>query len=90
LEAFSCGIPVIGTNVGGIPDLVINGHTGILVPPENSQAIAEGVNSLIENPAKLAEMAKECREYFLKGFTIEQEVAKIENLYESLYKQKSV
>lgn len=49
IEAMSNMLPVIATNVGGIPELIENGKEGILVPPENSKALARTINSLLEN-----------------------------------------
>ena len=46
LEALAAGLPVIGTNVGGIKDIVDNGQTGILVEPQNSQAIAQAIQKI--------------------------------------------
>lgn len=49
IEAMSTMLPVIATNIGGIPELIENGKEGILVPPENSKALARTINSLLEN-----------------------------------------
>ena len=45
-EAFYLNIPVIGTDVGGIPELIINNETGIIIPPENPSKLAQAVNEL--------------------------------------------
>jgi len=49
VEAMSNMLPVIATNVGGIPEIIENGKDGLLVPPENSGALARAINSLLEN-----------------------------------------
>ena len=49
IEAMSNMLPVIAANVGGIPELIENGKEGILVPPENSKALAQAINDLLEN-----------------------------------------
>ena len=51
-EAFFLNVPVVGTNVGGIPELIINNETGILVPPENSSKLAQAVNELLSDKQK--------------------------------------
>lgn len=51
LEAMSCGVPVIGAAVGGLLDTVVDGSTGILVPPQNPEAIAAAVGRLLSDPA---------------------------------------
>ncbi|MCX7000967.1 MAG: glycosyltransferase [Candidatus Sumerlaeota bacterium] len=50
LEAMHHDIPVIATAVGGVPEIVINDMTGILVPPESPQSLAEAIISLLGNP----------------------------------------
>ena len=53
MEAMSCGVPTIGTNAGGVPELISNGKNGILVTPKNPDALADAILSLI-NDGKLA------------------------------------
>lgn len=50
LEAMSCGRPVVGTHVGGIPEIVADGVTGILVPRNNPSALADALVTLLANP----------------------------------------
>lgn len=49
LEAMAAGLPVVGGLSGGVPDIVIDGHTGLLAPPENAEAQAAAIRRLIEN-----------------------------------------
>jgi glycosyltransferase involved in cell wall biosynthesis len=56
-EAIAAGLPVIGSNIGAIPDLVQNGENGILVAPGNPGAIALAIKELGEDPARRAQMA---------------------------------
>ncbi len=50
LEAMAAGVPVIATNVGGIPDIVENGNTGILVEPKNPSQVADAINKIYSEP----------------------------------------
>jgi glycosyltransferase involved in cell wall biosynthesis len=68
LEAFSAGLPVITTPTGGIAELVRNGDTGLLVPPEDPETTAAVAIWLMEHPTEAAAMAQRARR-FVAGFT---------------------
>ncbi|MBO0866041.1 MAG: glycosyltransferase, partial [Mycobacterium sp.] len=55
VEAMACGVPVIATAVGGMLDTVVDGMTGVLVPPKDPRACANALNSMLADPARLAE-----------------------------------
>jgi glycosyltransferase involved in cell wall biosynthesis len=61
LEAFASGLPVVSTSTGDIGALVRNGHTGLLVPQNDPQALAAAVMRLIERPLDALEMARAAR-----------------------------
>ncbi len=50
IEAMACKLPVIGSNIGGIPDIVEDGVTGLLVPQKNVSELSKSINKIIENP----------------------------------------
>jgi len=52
LEAMACKTPVIGTNVGGIPDIITNNKNGLLIPQKDSKALSEAIEYMIKNPKK--------------------------------------
>lgn len=83
LEAMAAGIPVIATNVDGIKEVVVDGVSGILVPPKDPDAIAEAVNKLIENP-QLTNRLIEQGILRAKLFDVPEHLKKLENLYHSL------
>ena len=56
LEAMACGTAVVGSRVGGIPEVVADGETGLLVPPADPGALAEAMNLLVADQGLAAEM----------------------------------
>jgi glycosyltransferase involved in cell wall biosynthesis len=56
LEAMFAGLPVVSTNVGGIPEMVVDGETGFLVPPDDDEAIADAIEKLLADDALRVEM----------------------------------
>jgi N-acetyl-alpha-D-glucosaminyl L-malate synthase BshA len=83
-EAMACGKPVIATNVGGLPDQVIDGYNGFLVPPRNPRAIAEKVLYLLENPSEIKRMGLNGRKLAEERFNIERRIDRIVELYRKL------
>jgi glycosyltransferase involved in cell wall biosynthesis len=63
LEALSVGKPVIGSAVGGIPEMIQEGATGFLVPPGNVEALADRLHWLLTHPEEAAEMGKQARAF---------------------------
>ena len=57
LEAMACGLPVMGSNVGGIPDIIRDGDTGILFTEKDSSMIAEKINLALENKSQMEKIA---------------------------------
>jgi len=63
VEASSCSIPVIASDIGGLPEVVIDETTGFLVPPRDENAIADRIISLIDDPELRSQMGNEGRKY---------------------------
>ena len=84
LEAMACGKPVVASNVGGVPELIVDGQTGILVPPRDPEAMAKAVLYLLDHPDKAKEIGLKAREHVIRHFDIEKCVARHKELYISL------
>ena len=81
LEAMAASKPVIATNVGGNPEVVEDGRTGLLVPPKDPKKIAEAVNELLDNKNKRLEMGKAGLERVKEKFSISKTVREYKKVY---------
>tara|TARA_B100000029_G_scaffold235373_1_gene232532 strand:- start:439 stop:1389 length:951 start_codon:yes stop_codon:yes gene_type:complete len=83
-EAFYLNIPVIGTNVGGIPELIKNNETGIIIPPENPSKLADAVNELLSNKEKSEKLAANGNRFVKNNMTWDVILPKYIKFYEDL------
>lgn len=84
LEAMAVGTPVIGARVGGIPELVIDGETGILVEPEDPTALASALEELARDPERRRELGTRAREHVAAHFSAEDVARRTVALYREL------
>lgn len=84
LEAMACAKPVVATKVGGVPEAVEDGVTGLLVPPHDPRAMADALARLLGNAEEAREMGRRGRERVCKRFTVERMVHEYEELYRAL------
>jgi glycosyltransferase involved in cell wall biosynthesis len=90
LEALSCEVPVVATDVGGIPELMIEGETGYLVPSKNPLQLSEKINKLLENESRREKMGKFGRKSIIqRGLTWESHAKKTVNIYSELISNPS-
>ncbi len=87
LEAMACGVPVVATSVGGTPEIIEDGKTGFLIPPENPHLLSEAIINLLKNEELGKEMGKYGKER-VKLFSIEKMVKRTEFLYDKLLQTK--
>ena len=86
LEAMSCGVPVVGFNTGGIPDIIENGLTGYLAENGNIEALATEITRVLSlDEMSNEKMAKNCRKKVLGGFTIAHQAERYIKLYSRLF-----
>jgi glycosyltransferase involved in cell wall biosynthesis len=81
LEAMARGLPVVATQVGGNPEVVLDGETGYLVPARQPERLAACMIALLRNPARAAEMGRKARERVMHHFDVRNMVARYEALY---------
>ena len=76
--------PVIGTDIEGDPELILEGETGLLVPPRNPDALAQAILRMLENPTRAKAMARAGRKRVEAHFSMTQKVQRTEALYRRL------
>jgi glycosyltransferase involved in cell wall biosynthesis len=84
LEALACGLPVIAFDAGGVPEIVRDGLTGLLVEPANPQALASAIEELVGNPERRKEMSANCRRIAVQEYALEVQARRYSDLYSSL------
>jgi len=89
LEAMGCATPVIGTNHGGIPEIIIDGYNGFLVKPENSNELAEKMIFLLKNPNEAERMGENALTTIKEKITVEAIVDRHIELYKKLLEKFS-
>ena len=82
-EAFFLKIPVIATNVGGIPELISDNVTGLLIPPESPEQMIDTINTLLEDNDTQEKLAKNAFEFINTNFSWDVLIDKYKNLYKS-------
>jgi len=83
-EAFYLNVPVVATNVGGIPELIKDNETGILVPSENPDRLADAVNELLSDKQKAKRLANNGNEFVKSNMTWDIILPKYIQFYEDL------
>jgi glycosyltransferase involved in cell wall biosynthesis len=84
LEAMAAGKAVIATRVGGLPESIVEGVTGLLVPPRDAGTLAEAIAKLVHTPALAAAMGEQGRARVLQDFTLEKMATENESYYYEL------
>ena len=83
-EAFFLNIPVVATEVGGIPELIEHEKNGLLVDPNNSTQLVNSVNELLKNKDKAGNIAQAGHDYVVKNLTWEVLLPRYVKFYEDL------
>jgi glycosyltransferase involved in cell wall biosynthesis len=81
VEAMALGKPIVASDVGGIPDLVIHNHNGLLVPPADVEGLVNSINELLHDPIKRKEMGDRGK-VVAADYSAEAMIQKIDQLYD--------
>jgi glycosyltransferase involved in cell wall biosynthesis len=83
LEAMAAGRPVVGSRVGGIPEMVIDGETGLLVPPKDAQALADALEALIAAPDRRLMLGEAARRRAAGVFSLGVHADRLQSMYDA-------
>lgn len=81
LEAIAHGKPIVATDVGGNPEVVRNGETGLLVPPEHPAALADALLTLLRDEPLCQRLGQQANRLFEKEYTIHRHCEKLADYY---------
>ncbi len=84
LEAMAAGLPVVASSVGGVPELVVDGETGWLVPPADAQSLASRLRALLRDPEQRRKMGSAGRDRVRKQFSLTMMTQAFSQLYDEL------
>ena len=87
LEAMACEVPVVASNVGGLPEVIEHGRTGFLHEPDDLDGMAASAITLLEDPALHARIAQAARRHVTEPFCVDRVVPMYERCYESVLQQ---
>lgn len=90
LEAMAAGLPVVATQVGGVPEIVVEGQTGLLVPPADDKVLAQALLTLIEDASLRRRLGLAGRQRVLGQFDIAVTRQKTVDLYGRLLQEKGI
>jgi glycosyltransferase involved in cell wall biosynthesis len=83
MEAMAMGRPIIASRIGGLTDIIVDGQTGLLVPPGDPQALGEAIQSLLDDPEQRECMTMMARQRVLE-FQAKSVVPRIEQVYREI------
>jgi glycosyltransferase involved in cell wall biosynthesis len=86
IEGMAAGKPVVATNGGGVPEIVLDGQTGILVPMGDAPALAEAMCRVLADPVQAKAMGARARQRVIDHFTVEETARRVQAVYEEIFR----
>lgn len=90
LESMACGTPVVGFEVGGIPDMIQHCQTGMLVRSGEARALGSAMSELLQNPERRMALGANCRQYALTHFSLEEQAERYCQLYTEILNERAI
>jgi glycosyltransferase involved in cell wall biosynthesis len=89
LEAMAFGVPVVATRVGGIPEIVNDGETALLVPAQDPGAMAAAIERLLSDPVTASTLAGQARRKVETDYSPESRAKTLIGIYDDVYSRRS-
>jgi len=89
VEGSACARPIIASRVGGLPEVVLDGKTGIMIEAQNVDSLVKAMEYMLENPEERVRMGLAGREFVLTHFDFQDNVTQMEQVYRALIKPRS-
>lgn len=89
VEGSACARPIIASRVGGLPEVVLDGETGIMVEPESVEKLMEAMKVMIDHPEERARMGQAGRDFVLRHYAWEENVTQMEEVYRTVLRERS-
>jgi glycosyltransferase involved in cell wall biosynthesis len=89
IESLAAGRPMVASAVDGTPEIVVDGRTGLTVPPGNAVALAHAIARLLSNRQLAAELGRAGAAWVRQWFTLDRQIRETEELYEGLWCSKT-
>jgi glycosyltransferase involved in cell wall biosynthesis len=86
LQALAMAKPVVSTNIGGIPEIILPGQTGLLVPPKNPHALAQAMRRLMEDRELGRQLGSQGRQLVQEYFSLEHMAEAVERVYDEIFR----
>ena len=87
LESMACGTPVVGFDIGGIPDMVRPNVTGLVTAPNDVPALRAAITDLLDDSVRRATLAENCRRIAVQEYALEVQARRYEELYGTMLKE---
>jgi glycosyltransferase involved in cell wall biosynthesis len=90
IEALAAGRPIVATNIGGIPEVVVDERTGLLVPPQQPALLAQAIHRILTDPNLAGRLGREGRLFAERHFDVRVQIERTMNFYSEIAKSKAM
>lgn len=90
LEGMRAGLPIVATQVGGTPEAVRDGVTGVLVPPRDPESMARAILELVDDPQRLLEMGLAAQQRWRDEFTVDRMMSKVDRFVQGVIQKRGL